>query len=387
MKAIDETTSYQMRILSAIGICFVLLGHITNSLTSPGTFYGWFPYYSCHMPLFLFISGYFFRDLPKEHFRKALGRFVLKKFKNLMLPYYVINGGFILIGMFLATRGFTSVRLYTFPEYLLCPWTTLQPVTWAVPTWFLAGLFISEIYFVLLRSLADRVFHREGIRELFLMLLVTVLSIGAVWLKQKGFTSEAGDVYLRSVLILFFLEMGVIYRKFGESRDTLPHIWYFLILFFLQFLMIVLTRNSFLSPGLYNLSNLGRMGIVYMAAGITGILLWLRIAKIIASVPHRSKLLLFIGSNTKYIMSFHLFGYFLLNTLFCFLVEHHIGTGFLSGFDKQQYLSHVYYVCLNNPRLLVLYFLAGMVFSLLLSKLILLCKTALRKVRAKHRSA
>ena len=44
-----------MYILSAFGIIFILLGHISSSYihTELFTFYGWIPYYSFHMPLFL----------------------------------------------------------------------------------------------------------------------------------------------------------------------------------------------------------------------------------------------------------------------------------------------------------------------------------------------
>ena len=79
-------TSYRMRVLSAIAISFVVLGHInfTGSMeftmTEPLTFQGWFPCYSFHLPLFLFITGYFFRDLPEDGAAfRALVRFVGKK--------------------------------------------------------------------------------------------------------------------------------------------------------------------------------------------------------------------------------------------------------------------------------------------------------------------
>ena len=63
-----DSFHYQMCILSVIGICFVLLGHLRNDLSASGTFYGWFPYYSFHMPLFLFVSGYFFRQPDDQSF-------------------------------------------------------------------------------------------------------------------------------------------------------------------------------------------------------------------------------------------------------------------------------------------------------------------------------
>ena len=49
----------QMRILSAIGMILVVAGHLGYSLFDVG---GLFPYYSFHVFIFLFVSGYFYRE-------------------------------------------------------------------------------------------------------------------------------------------------------------------------------------------------------------------------------------------------------------------------------------------------------------------------------------
>lgn len=49
--------NHTLGILSAFGIIFVVLGHVGENIF---TLNEWFPYYSFHMPLFIFISGYFF---------------------------------------------------------------------------------------------------------------------------------------------------------------------------------------------------------------------------------------------------------------------------------------------------------------------------------------
>ena len=47
--------NYQMLILQTIGIILVVVGHVGGI----GLFSDWFPISSFHMPLFVFISGYF----------------------------------------------------------------------------------------------------------------------------------------------------------------------------------------------------------------------------------------------------------------------------------------------------------------------------------------
>ena len=62
----------QMRILSAIGIILVAAGHLGYDLFDIG---GLFPYYSFHVFIFLFVSGYFYRTQAQER----IGRYLLGK--------------------------------------------------------------------------------------------------------------------------------------------------------------------------------------------------------------------------------------------------------------------------------------------------------------------
>ena len=64
-----KNKSFQL--LSAIGIILVVFGHSKNSLLLFGTI---FPFYSFHMALFAFISGYFIPETSIERitFSKAV---------------------------------------------------------------------------------------------------------------------------------------------------------------------------------------------------------------------------------------------------------------------------------------------------------------------------
>ena len=404
--------NYQMCLLSVIGICFIVIGHINfgNSnydLTPMGTFHGWFPYYSFHLPVFLFITGYFFRDFSREtehSFGKYLGRLILKKARTLLLPYYIVNGIFLLGGTLLTRAGVTYLAPFTLQRWLLFPWTKNYIITYSLPTWYLIALFLAEIYYVLLRKLVQLSMSSSLAQELVLLLLTLVLGVAAVYFKNTGHPSETATVYLRSVVMLFFIQCGVLYRKFLEKKDTLPSGWYFLIVFVLQFLIILLTGNNDLSPGLYALTGFDTFGINYFLAGITGLALWLRITRLLASIPPQSsqppqsrkslqsgqppqsckslqsgkssqsgkplpfsRLLRFIGTNTKYIMCFHVFGFFVVNALFSFLYSHKICMTLLSGFSIRTWKSYLYYAHTDNPRMVLLYFLGAMGVSLLLA--------------------
>ena len=66
-------TNIPFCLLSVLGIIFVVDGHLNHSFFDIG---GLIPYYAFHMPLFVFISGYFFRMKEGE----SLWRFAKRKF-------------------------------------------------------------------------------------------------------------------------------------------------------------------------------------------------------------------------------------------------------------------------------------------------------------------
>ena len=72
------------RILSAFAIIFVVAGHADFGVFDIA---GMFPYYSFHVGVFAFISGYFY----KEESESNVGNYLFKKVKHLLLPYFGWN--------------------------------------------------------------------------------------------------------------------------------------------------------------------------------------------------------------------------------------------------------------------------------------------------------
>ena len=366
--------SYRMRVLSAIAISFVVLGHInfTGSMETtfqePGTFQGWFPYYSFHLPLFLFVSGYFFKDLPRDrHCFPALLRFIGKKAVKLLLPYYIFTGLSLLFNGWIHTQGFTFGDGFTWQRWLLSPWIKPYVITFATPAWYLPALFIAEMMLLLLRFLFQLVFRRSALRETLLLAVTLGAGVYVVHLKKTASPSPAEIVYLRSALMLFFMQVGALYRRHLEKHDTLKSGWYFLIVFAAQFLVIVLCNNGSLSPGIYELRNIDKTVWAFFLSAMTGTLLWLRVSGLIASLPHKSPVVAFVGKNTLYIMGLHVFSWFLLNTLLNHLYAINRRMVLVTGFDRGWYQSFLYYCHVTNPRMIVVYYLVGMALPLLIA--------------------
>ena len=71
-----------------------------------------------------------------------------------------------------------------------------------------------------------------------------------------------------------------------------------------------------------------------------------------------------------------------LNYIFSLLYKARIGMTFLRDFSPQRFRSYLYYACVGNPRMILLYFFAGLFFSLGLAWVIQLVKGLFRKKRA-----
>ena len=80
---LENKTNKKFMILSFLGIIMVVSGHTLNG-DPIRLFNNFFPINSFFMPMFIFISGYFFKDENLDNPKK----FFIKKFKNLLVYYF-----------------------------------------------------------------------------------------------------------------------------------------------------------------------------------------------------------------------------------------------------------------------------------------------------------
>lgn len=105
-----EKSNKQFMILSAIGIIQVVMCHLAPDVKLTGYI---FPYTSFFMPMFVFISGYFYSVKKEEHIFKT----IWEKFKKIMLPFLIINLCYGIINTILRNAGIINygrdISLYT----------------------------------------------------------------------------------------------------------------------------------------------------------------------------------------------------------------------------------------------------------------------------------
>lgn len=147
-------------VLKFFGIFSIYVGHLG---TAAGQMYPFV--FQFHVALFFLASGFF---APKSE-EQALMPFILKKFTQIMVPYFA----FSVINIFINTLTW-GVGVRGFAKLILAMVMGVRSQTVAAALWFLPCLFVvSLLYYVLKRLL-----HRRGLVLLVCLALYVITEIG-----------------------------------------------------------------------------------------------------------------------------------------------------------------------------------------------------------------
>lgn len=355
-----KETNIQFCLLSALGIIFVVDGHLNHSFFDIG---GLLPYYSFHMPLFVFISGYFFNQKDGEN----LWEFGKRKFIHLMIPYYFWNLAYGIMAAFLRSQGFLFGEAVTLENLLIEPFCMGYQFILNHAAWFVPTLFLIEVSYNSFESIFS-IGSGEGCKVrnndkraavLFLMLLP--VGIGGICLSRSRGTEGFLLTLEKLLFLLPFYASGVWYRRSGENKDCLNNGIYFSIVLG-AFLCLWLSGKSLI----YSVSTCRDFTgyLLPYITGFLGIAFWLRVSRILAPAFQDSKFLEFFGRNTFSIMMHHMMVFFAITSFFAFGAKY---LGLFPDFDFARYKSDIYYC--YRPRgdgqWIMVYLLAGILLPLL----------------------
>lgn len=131
----DNARIKYMDVFRGIGIVIMIMGHIWF-----GTYFDIFKA-AFHMPMFFIISGFFFQHKSKGEI--SVGKFILKKARTLLVPYFFFGIGHFLIYFF--AFGNHDWK----PLIRLFSWNNDGLAITGV-FWFLSALFIANLLFFLI---------------------------------------------------------------------------------------------------------------------------------------------------------------------------------------------------------------------------------------------
>ena len=334
-----------MNILKALGIMAVVGHHCGIGFLS------WFGAGTFAIPLFVFISGYFFHDAKFWTFLKS-------KWTHLVCPLLFWNLVFgILCTAFLHYGIIRFGEPLSFEALLIKPFTHGHQFTFNHPAWFVGTLVeVQLLYWTLYRICKKK--HVLLVLVCLICYSVSYVMADYQWQKTYGGFMLATE---KALFLLIFYELGLLYRLYGEKKDSFS---------VNRIAMIVIANGIFL--GFVN----GRIGSTYswmkmthpiwlpLAAALTGIYLYMQVAELLQDRVKRKSLLGFIGEHTFSILTFHMFFFWLLNTAFWQLKEYGIFP--LRSFNYDKYMHNIYFrITEHAPMVNGIYFLVGLGGSLL----------------------
>lgn len=339
-------------ILSALAMVMIVAGHADYNILTVGEL---FPYYSFHVPLFMFISGYFYRRKEEE----APFAYLKKKVRRLLLPYFIWNLIYGLIAWALrAGAGFAMGEPVTLKSLFLEPFLHGYQYLYNFAAWFVPVLFLVEGINLVMRLLLKKLhLYYEWLilaGSLLVGAAVVYLAIGGHvwgWYKMPG----------RILFLYPCFQMGQFYYQKLEKHDILGNIPYFAVVIGVQ-VVLQLTCNGLAYSSVWCTGFANGPVIPYVTI-VSGIAFWLRVAKILTPALEKSRAVIYLGRNTYAVMLHHIMAFMLVKMVIAVVAAH---TALCSDFDFEQFYTNIdyYYLVGGAEAFKMVYLAAGLVLPL-----------------------
>ncbi len=362
---------YRFKLLYAIGMIFIVAGHCNNGGIS--LLYDWFHVYGFHLGLFIFCSGYFY----SEKSEKDIPKYIVKKIKSLLIPLFIWNIFYGLIVSVSHNFGFTIGGEFNLHNIFIAPLIDGHQFGYNLSGWFVIPLFFTEILNVIFRKVAS--FFSHPIKEYIIFFTYLAIGLFGIYLSNKGYNVNWWLALTRTMVFFPFFGAGIFYKKTLEKHDKLPNILYFSIILAIQLLLILLygaPLSYTMSWGVYD-------GFVRpFIIGYLGIAFWLRVCKILEPILGRNKYVNLIADNTYSIMINHFAGFMIIKLIYALFSKF---TSLFANFNIVAFKTDLwyYYTPRNIEQTLILYLIAGIVFPIIVQKLLTLIKNKILTLKSK----
>lgn len=300
----------EMNLLKMIGIVHVVIGHIYSQVFSvlrqPYTF---------HMPLFYFISGYFY----DENHENEKSKYIWSKFKKSVGFFYFYLIFLIIFCSLVSWKYSISLGTISFYDIFVKPFTLgmSDPGFFFGPGWFLLSLFLVQSVFVLTYPLIKKIFKNDLHKLIFFLLLGTI----SIYLSNKLglIRNEYFIMILRTITGMMFYYFGYFYKKNIENKINIFN-GKILVLSLIIISILEITGINLIFG--FNTMSFNGQTLTPIITSIVGIYISIFIAKGLNKIiKNENDILHIIGRNTLYIMIFHIPVFFII-TLFLFKINH-----------------------------------------------------------------
>lgn len=314
--------NYEMLFLQALAIFSMVMGHCGHLI--PVLYNAVFPYYSWHMPFFMFVSGYFL---------KATGRqaaYVQKKCKTLLLPALGVHLFFLGLSVAMRQSGLIAqggeITLYA---VFIDPFVSYSRSVFDFALWFVFQLFVVEMLVSPLVRIRWRPFAK------WLPLGSLVLCLGALyWVTciLESAPTGLGLFLSRTCFLQFFFVVGYCYRTRWEGKWPLRH--------GALLAGVVLVQATYLALSGADIKfsavsmNMAKTPAFFspVVTSLSATLALLCVAKLLSPLLQGNRVVLWFGANGKAVVYFHQLCVLLVNCVYMVLT-HRFHLAALAGFQ------------------------------------------------------
>lgn len=342
----DTNINQKMNILSALGMILVVAGHTGFSFSD------WFPIFSFHMALFMFISGYFFKDRPFKEF-------FIKKIKHLLIPLLLWNAVYGVIINLLSNNGLTQLyhENISIKTLLWDPFTMGWQFNFNAPTWFVGTLFLVQIiYWAIYQGSKKKITVIWGLSIGLYFISLYGAFHGYTQYDDFNALNNAKLGASRAFFCVIFYHLGYIYHVYFDQKDTFS-VGKVIGLFMLNSFLL-----GFISPQIW--MDIRPMYFpvhkywLPIVEACSGIWLFLQIVTLLRVHIKNDGLISYIGRHTFAIMTHQQFFFWIVNTILFALTYFDIYT--LDSFDYNLYMKDIYYrIPVHPPVNRLMYLIAG----------------------------
>lgn len=285
-----------MDILKGMAIIMVVMGHCDAK--------GGKLIYLFHMPLFFFVSGYFY----KKEYSKSPFKLLKRRISSLYVPFIKYEILFLVLHNLFYKINFYNlhsnvpVKAYNFTNIIVNAFHIVMfdgTELLLSPLWFLASLFLVTVLFCFICYFVDKIKkNTEYFRATIILVLFIIgnlLTYNNINVRNSLFESEVFNV---SFVALIFFYVGFMYKqyeKYIKMSNIVAAISFILLCFSAKYNFSIDMRINYYS-------NI----IMFLINAILGIYMIIYLSKKMDKLKFEFNLLKYIGRNTIIIMSLHL---------------------------------------------------------------------------------
>lgn len=322
-------------LLSALGIIFVVDVHLGQPLAILTNI---FPYDSFFMPMFAFISGYFFKELHCQTWKDVLC-YSLAKMRKLFIPYLGWVVFYNCLSAVLFHMGIWNIQGLSLRDLVYGVVTTGVTSAFNSPAWFAPLLFGVSVTFCVVRRMFHKIWNDHVFLAIFLGIGIAVAEVAG-----NGFDVPLLYMVLKVPFFLQFYYIGLYFRKYWEFWFDRCHIILIcLVAVAINRILISHYGNAVEFPLCSAMAGFHSGNpLMPLITSVTGTAFWLKISKALVPMLGHNRLVNYISDNTFFIMTHHI-GVKHLFVAVC-LLGSHMGVTLFSGIDVQQFLSDGLYL-------------------------------------------